>query len=192
MAKKIVLAGVLGGLVMFIWGAVSHMLLPLGEIGIKEIPNEGPVLAAMQQAIHEPGFYFFPGMGVPHNTADEAATKAWEEKYRRGPIGVLVYRPQGTEMMTPGQLLNELGSNILAMLIAAYLLAQAAGNMASFGARVVFVGLLGLLASFAILCSYWNWYAFPTDFILAGMLDEVLGFSLAGVVLAAMIKPQNA
>jgi len=192
MAKKILLAGVLGGVVMFIWGAVSHMLLPLGEIGIKEIPNEQPVLEAMQKVIHEPGFYFFPGLGMPHNTADEAATKAWEEKYRRGPVGVLVYQPQGAEVMSPGQLLTELASNILAMLIAAYLLVQAAGNLASFGARVMFVGLLGLLASAAILISYWNWYGFPTDFMLAGALDEVLGFSLAGTVLAAIIKPEHA
>jgi len=40
MAKKVLVGGVVGGIVLFVWGAVSHMVLPLGEVGIKEMPNE--------------------------------------------------------------------------------------------------------------------------------------------------------
>ena len=41
---KILLAGVLGGIVMFVWTSIAHMALPLGEAGINEIPNESAVL----------------------------------------------------------------------------------------------------------------------------------------------------
>jgi hypothetical protein len=44
---RIILAGVLGGIVMFIWTSIAHMVLPLGETGIREIPNESRVLAAL-------------------------------------------------------------------------------------------------------------------------------------------------
>ncbi len=40
MAKKVLVGGVVGGIVLFVWGAVSHMVLPLGGVGIKEMPNE--------------------------------------------------------------------------------------------------------------------------------------------------------
>jgi hypothetical protein len=39
MTKRIILAGVLGGIAMFIWTAIAHMALPLGEAGIGEIPT---------------------------------------------------------------------------------------------------------------------------------------------------------
>jgi len=38
--KKVMLGGAAGGVVLFIWGAISHMLLPLGEVGIKEMPSQ--------------------------------------------------------------------------------------------------------------------------------------------------------
>jgi hypothetical protein len=51
MTKRIILAGVLGGIAMFIWTSIAHMMLPLGEAGIGEIPNEAAVLAAMQTTL---------------------------------------------------------------------------------------------------------------------------------------------
>jgi len=42
---RILLAGILGGIVMFIWTSIAHMVRSLGEAGIAEIPN------AQQRAI---------------------------------------------------------------------------------------------------------------------------------------------
>ena len=47
MVKRVVIGGVLGGLTMFVWLFVAHDFLPLGELGVGEIPNEvGLVVAA--------------------------------------------------------------------------------------------------------------------------------------------------
>jgi hypothetical protein len=52
---KILFAGILGGIAMFIWTSIAHLVLPLGEAGIQEIPNEIPnesaLLSAMQSNI---------------------------------------------------------------------------------------------------------------------------------------------
>jgi hypothetical protein len=48
---KVLLAGIFGGIVMFIWTSIAHMALPLGEAGLGEIPNESAVLSAMQSNI---------------------------------------------------------------------------------------------------------------------------------------------
>ena len=66
MAKRIVLAGVLGGLALFLWGSLSHIVLGLGEVGIREIPpaQEQGVLETLRPGLREPGFYFFPGRGI--------------------------------------------------------------------------------------------------------------------------------
>jgi len=38
---------------------------------------------------------------------------------------------------------------------------------------------------------YFNWYHFPLDYTLAYGFIEWVGYAVAGLVLAAMLKPQT-
>jgi hypothetical protein len=63
---RILLAGVLGGIAMFVWTSIAHMALPLGEAGINEIPNRSVVLSAMQSSIGEKtALHVFQGRQSP-------------------------------------------------------------------------------------------------------------------------------
>ena len=181
--NRIVLAGILGGVAMFLAGAFTHVVLPLGEAGIKQLPNEEPVVSAIKSNVTEPGFYFFPGM--PPGASGEQKQQ-WEQRIRTGPVGILVYTPQGQAPLEARQLLREFLSNVLAALAAAYLLAQT--RLASFGARVLFVTALGLVCWLAISVSLWNWYNFPTTYTLAELAHELIGFAVTGLVLAWRVK----
>ena len=44
-------AAILGGIAMFIWTSIAHTVLPLGEAGIKEIPDEQTVLNSLRTNI---------------------------------------------------------------------------------------------------------------------------------------------
>jgi len=44
MAKRVVIAGILGGITMFVWLFVAHEFLPLGELGVGEIAKRGSLL----------------------------------------------------------------------------------------------------------------------------------------------------
>ena len=46
----VLLAGVLGAIAMFVWTAIAHMLLPLGEAGVSEIPKDEDVIAALKSS----------------------------------------------------------------------------------------------------------------------------------------------
>src|SRR6266536_2157651 len=77
---KILLAGILGGIVMFIWTSIAHMFLPLGEAGISEIPNESAVLSAMQSNIgDQTGLYIFPGPGVGKDATRQEKNEAMKQ-----------------------------------------------------------------------------------------------------------------
>ena len=179
--NRIVLAGILGGLAMFIAGSFTHTVLPLGEAGMSQLSNEEAVLSAMKANITQPGLYFFPGRpGGPDSD------KQWEQRILAGPVGILVYTPQGQEPMAPRLLLREFLSNVLVAIVAAYLLAQT--RLVFFGSRVLFVTALGLVCWLAISISYWNWYNFPPAFTLAELAHELIGFAAAGVVIAWRIK----
>ncbi len=190
---RLLLAGVLAGLAVFVWGMLSHMVFGLGEAAVKSLPNEAVVLPALNQNVKAPGFYLYPGgMEAMQNAPkdqQEALTKQWEETYKTQPHGVLILTPpNGAGFSFPKLLVNELLSNIAGGLIAAWLLSLALGSLPSFGGRVLFVTLLGVFAVLAIDTSYWNWYGFPTKYLLASLADNALGSALAGVVLAWWFK----
>jgi hypothetical protein len=195
MVRKIVLAGVVGGIGFFVWQFIGHDVLPLGDAGIKGIANEDAVIAGLRQNIPEPGFYFFPssGMLTPGMNSDQrkAAMSKMQEMYRTGPHGILIFDPQGAEPITARQLLSELGFDILTCLVAAWLLAQV-GRSAGYGARVLFVTVLGLIPTLAEGLSEWNWYGFPMSYTLAQLVIYVVGFGLAGLLVAYFVKPDAA
>jgi hypothetical protein len=185
MKGRVLLAGVLAGLVSFFWGFFSHSVLMVSERAMKTIPNETAVMAALNENVKEPGLYFYPGASM--TAADQnAAMKLFETQ----PRGVMVFTPPSVPMNMTQLFLTELVIDILGGIIAAWLLSMVAGTQTSFLARVGFVAMLGVFASLGIDAPYWNWYGFPTNYLIASFIDSAVGWGLAGVVLAWMIKPR--
>ncbi len=195
MNTRIILAGVLGGIVMFIWTSIAHMALPLGEAGIREIPNERAVLAAMRANIgRTSSLYFFPGPGLgPNPTRKEKsdAMRHMEEKLARNPSGLLMYHPPGQSFGFARALIIEFATELLEAILVVFLLAQT--QLVSFGGRLAFVTAAGILAAIATNISYWNWYGFPAVYTASYMLTQVIGFICVGLVAALVLgKRQRA
>jgi hypothetical protein len=186
MTKRIFFAGLLGGLAMFVWSSVAHVALPLGQTGIKEIPNEPAVLSAMHTSLGEaPGMYAFPGMGQ-----GQADMKQYAQKLAANPSGILIYHAPGAQQLTAGQLVTEFLTELIESLLVVFLLAQT--RLSSFAARVGFVVVAGVAAALVTNVSYWNWYGFPTSYTAAYMAIQIVGFLCVGLVAGAMIKPAMA
>lgn len=184
---RLIIAAILGGIVMFMWGAFSHMALNMYGSSIKQVPNEAEVVAALKANIKEPGFYFLPGMDMSRTpTAEEMAT--FEAKHREGPTATIVYQPVGRDVMTPRQLGTELGSNIAAAFVVGLILSFAA---VGFGRGVIISTLIGVTGWLSINASYWNWYQFPTNFVTAELIDQVAGWFLTGLVLAFILRKRD-
>jgi len=188
--KRILLAGILGGFTLFVWLFVAHELLGLGEVGVKEIPNEAAVLGAMQAAIPDTGFYIFPGFGLgpkPTREQQNAAMPEYMKKYEKSGHGVLIYHPPSGPFNFGILLGREFGLNVLQALLAAWLLSCAASGR-TYPGRVAFVAVAGILAAMSTNVEYWNWYDFPGNYIAGYMTTQVSGFILAGLVIAAFVK----
>ncbi|MEY2518888.1 MAG: hypothetical protein QOF24_647 [Verrucomicrobiota bacterium] len=195
MTKRIILAGVLGAIAMFIWTAIAHMALPLGEAGIGEIPNDEAVLAALQTgAGNKTGLYILPGMGLgPDATHAQrsAAMKDYEAKLAKNPSGLLMYHPAGSRPMVMAKYLTiEFATELLQALLIVALLAQT--RLVTFGGRVGFVTAAGILAAITTNVSYWNWWGFPTVYIASYMFIEIVGFFLVGLVAAFFFRKSPA
>jgi hypothetical protein len=194
MAKRVVMAGILGGLTMFIWLFVAHEFLQLGEIGVREIPNESRVLDPMQAAISEPGLYIFPGFGLgpkPTPAQRNEAMPAYMKKYETSAHGILIYHPPSGPFNF-GKLLAAEGTlNLFEGLLAAWLLSWAAAGR-GYAARVGFVVAVGVVAAVSTNVEYWNWYEFPNAYVAGYIVTQVVGYALVALVVARFVKDEVA
>lgn len=191
MNTRILLAGILGGVVMFIWNFVAHDLLPLGEMGVKVMTNEDAVTSALQSNLGEnPGFYVFPSGGYTPGMSGkerEAAMKKATEQAAAGAAGVLIYRPKRI-FNFPKRLVIQFATDVFLAWLAIFLLAQTRIN--GFGGKVGFVFSAGILAAIATNIPYANWYGFPKNYTLGQMTIQIVGFFLVGIVGACLLKPR--
>jgi hypothetical protein len=184
---RIVIAAILGGLIMFLWGAVSHMVLPVGLMGMKT-PNEQKAVLQAIQATAPQGHavYLYPSL-PPEKMMDEAAKSAFSDTHKNSAFAFVVYQPTGNPAsfnMKPN-LLKQAGSDTAAALVLAIVL-----SMGGFGfTRSVLVSvLMGVFGWLSISVPYWNWYQFPNAFTLGSLIDETVGWLLAGAVIAGCLN----
>ena len=182
---KVLFAGFVGGLLVFLWGAVSHMLLPLGQMGLSSMQDAGKeqaLLAEMKTELGKPGLYILPSAGM--NETGEAEQEAFAARVKAGPTGFVVFHPDGAEL-SGKQFGLEFIADVLAALIAAFVVSRMPESM--FLTRVFVVALLGVFAWLSIEASHWIWYRFPDPYVLAQAIDQTAGWAIAGVAIAVMI-----
>ncbi len=180
---RILLAGVFGGIAMFIWASIAHVATPLASIGLAPMPNETAAVAALHQSLGDkPGLYFFPFMRG--SAGDAKAMAAQTQALRTSPHGLLAYTPPGATQIDPRQLAVEFVLEVIESVLAAVLLAAAATG---FSRRLGLAAVIGTIAAMATNFSYWNWYGFSLDYTLANAFTELMKFVFAGAAIAAVL-----
>jgi hypothetical protein len=192
MTTRIILAGILGGIAMFIWSTLAHTVLPLGEVSVREMSNEQAVIDALRANLDgRQGLYLFPGLGVGRNPSREAKHEAMRhmgEKLANNPSGLLIYHPR-RPLNFPRLLAIEFVTELVEAIIVVFLLAQT--RLMNFGSRVGFVTVAGILAAIVTNVPYWNWYGFPKRYTAAYMFTEIVGFFIVGIVSALLLRNRD-
>lgn len=191
MIARIGVAGLLGAVAMFLWTAIAHMATPLGYTGFSQMPNEAPVLSALQaSAGPKGGLYIYP-YADPSTMSSKAGRDAYAAKTRANPSGMLLYRPPGQDGgMTPATLIQEFLKQLVVCLIAAFLVAEV--KLSKYWERAGFVAAIGVVAALETNASYRIWYGFPGDYTAAQIVISFLSYVFAGLAIAAWLKPAKA
>jgi hypothetical protein len=121
----------------------------------------------------------------------KAAMPEYMKKYEQSPHGVLVYHPASGPFNFGAALGREFALNVLQALLAAWLVAGVASGR-GYSARVGVVVVAGVLAALSTNVEYWNWYQFPGNYVAGYMTTQIVGFVLAGLVIAAFVKDRTA
>ncbi len=177
---KILLAAVLGGLVYFIVSYLSWVVLPFHERMIHGCGDD-PRAEAMLELFDSSGVYHHPGF--PAGDADTAAVARSTQANR---VTFLVFSAEACDPFWL-KLLRTFGGDVAVALLIALLLRAA--NRPSYPGRVLFV--FGVACAAAIIAQFenWNFWEFPTDYVLLGAADTVAGWTLAGLIIAKLVHP---
>jgi len=192
MMKSLALGGLLGGLVLFVWGAISWMALPWHTMTFEKFKDESSVAQAISANAGNSGIYLLPNPHKQDSSLSEAQRKAAEEdgmkRMMEGPFMFASVSPRGSGSM--GTMMGiGLATQILAALMATWLLLQTAG-LTCWG-RVGFLVTLGLTAGVITNLQHWNWWNFSTAYTAVCFGDLLIGWFLAGLVIAKVTAPAS-
>jgi hypothetical protein len=161
--KSAALSVLLGGLIIFVWGALAHLL-----------PPEPVTTLTDTKAVDDFAAKFTPTNGAFIDPRGFMVI-----------TGFLPGKPDKSQDMSP-QLILELLTNFLQAGLLYFILTRL--KPASILGYGTIASLLGLLAWVSLELSYWNWYSFPFSLIFMGFLDASIGFFLAGCLMGWQIR----
>jgi hypothetical protein len=190
MLGRLLLAGLVGGVIVFLLSAMQNTLLPAGAP--RSLPDQASVLPVLRASISQDGFYFYPGDALTSGMTREQreVTQAdYRVRFKAGPTGVLVYSRGGEDFHFGRRIAVQFILSLVAALIAAAILVVAAGSGTTiYATRAGIVVLLGFFAFVYLEPQYWNWYGFPASYTLARICGGVGTWAIAGMAMAAIVR----
>jgi hypothetical protein len=187
MVKKLLVSGILGGVVMFVVTVACRFLLPgVGNPKLRAMPDQVQIHAALKVRITKPGTYVCPYL-------PPGETRALFPDYLNEPVFAVTYNGY-THATVPG-FKSAVGilSFLFAPLAAAWLLSQTSDRLlATYFRRVIYVAALGVFV--AVSADFPRTLTEERSFTaVAGMAGvSVITWVSVGLVLAWRIRPDTA
>ncbi len=170
---RVLIAGVIGGILMYAWTSFVEFQLELGAVGLQGLPHAQSVVTPLKAATGDKlGLYFYP-FGGGGAEMSEANMK---------PNGLILYNPAGTPGVSPAMLGSEFAKELVQALIAAWVASLAVAAL--FWRRVGIVAAIGFSAAIGTNLSNYIWYFYPLDYTLAQIFIQFSAASVAGLGIA--------
>jgi hypothetical protein len=174
MTGRVVFSALVSAAAMFVWGFLFWGLSGINTVALRPLPGEDAVLATLGQNLQETAVYHFPGM------PGMAPTEAQRGK----PAGLVIFRKEGVETNMVAFFAGGYLHFFVSALLMAGLLAVASPSLKTYGARLGFVFLGGLLIAVAGDFGLYAWWRFPLSFAAVSALGTATTWLVAAVVMA--------
>ena len=176
--KRIFIATCVGAVVAFLWGFASWELLPWHQMGTFE--DDAALSQAIKENTPEHGIYMLPRRGAQGLDA-QAITE--------GPLVYAVIRPGSLDQ--PWLLSNHLVRSFFIQFLSSLILATTVYKIKAtrFVSRASVGIVMGLFTGVSSTLPFWNWFELPTSRVLVHILDPFICWTLAGLCIAALLKP---
>ena len=195
--SSIVIGAVAGTFIVYIWGMLAWMAFGLHDDSIHALPDELAISDALRMQELSTGVYVYPAMAnmqkfktKPSKEEMKALTAQFEKRHKEGPIFSVIYHGKGEKPMGGNMMFGGFVIQLLASCLAAILLALTAGTAVHYWQRVLVVVLLAVFGLLISHIALWNWMYYPASYTFAMVLDPLIGWTLAGLAMAYIIKPR--
>lgn len=189
MTLKLLLGALVGTVVLMIWGTVYWTGMAFNGRTLTDLPNGEQIAATLKQSGARSGTYLWP---APPTSSDPANRLAFKDKHLAGPLMMVSYRADGVDPMSAGVMGMGIVHYFISALLVALLMRLAMPGLRSYIRRAGFVALAGIFAGFMADLSGPIWFHVPADFPLLNFVYHVVAWVLAGLAMAAIIKPPRA
>lgn len=179
--KRLIIATIAGALTAFVWGFVSWTLLDWHK------PNSFTDASAVEQVIVDNtpnhGIYMLP---LHQNQEDQTAA------ITKGPFLYATIRPE--KLDTPWSMTRPLVISFIINLLCSLIITICVLRIRAtrFVSRISVGITLGVFSAISMALPQWNWFETPGRHLLADTSDPIIAYTLAGLVIASIIKPPKA
>jgi hypothetical protein len=207
MNKALVKSAVLGGIVVFLWGVITWMVLPINQMSMCKFDDEQAVAQAIQSNTQKSGAYVLPNLfkmeksmnreGRMRTSKEDRSMLTSEEKaalkdkamqrMRAGPVVFAVVNKEGMNTSSVSCFIMGLVVQIIAAGFVTYLLMMT--KAMSYMRQVWFVTMAGAFAAFAVIFPNWVWIGYAgTGHAVMSVINLLIAWFLAGLVIAKIAK----
>jgi hypothetical protein len=178
----VLLAGLLGGAVAFLWLFTTNAVLPYKSSLIHKIaPNQLVLHQALKENITEPGTYSCPYL-----------SRAEEDQlpdYRNQPVYTIIYQGYTHGGTGAAPMIFPLFIPFAVAVAAAWMLSVTTESFRSkFYRRFLFVALIGIIVSLYSDVLQMSFGPQPRDYLAFLAVNDLITWSLAGLVIAWRVR----
>jgi hypothetical protein len=94
---RIILAGIVGAAIYYVWGMAAWMVLPLHTSSMAGLPNQEAIATALQGQDLQTGVYMIPWSDNEDDWQDPESE--FVQNHRAGPLATIYYTQEGSEPM---------------------------------------------------------------------------------------------
>ena len=182
--KRVVIASVAGAVIAFIWTTVSWMALPWHHSDFRSFTDATPVTESITLQSKDSGIYMLPNALVKDKTPEKH--EQWMKDAAKGPFALIILRKEGMNISFIEQLAKMFVFLYISALLLTLLLAQT--QMQSVLHKAIFVTTAALAGGMLVHLTYWSWWGFPTFSTAVEIIDMIITWFLAGLVIGKLYK----
>ena len=173
MTQKLVKGAILGGIVLFVWGVINWTILPWHQMHIMKFQKEESDTNVIRENVMENGIYV-----LPHMT----------EREGQNMDGLFMFASVCLASKHEGMGVPLVKSLILKVILAFIVTWLLLRTRLAYNKQVGFITVIGVVIALGAAVPPWIWAAFPIGFTLACLFEIIVGWFLAGLVIAKVTK----
>jgi hypothetical protein len=182
--KDLLLGSVIAAVALFLWGFVYWAASPIPYTALKTAADDAAAGQALLEHFPQSGTYRVPNPVNPDMNEMNAL-------HRQGPVAMVDIDVDGAEPVSPGVMLAGFVHMLITTLMISLLMRLTGNSLATYGDRVLFVFLAGVIVAFWTRISDVIWWGLGLPWQMYNAIYDVSAWLIAGLILAKFVGPKK-